>query len=187
MLPIDLTTDRLVLSIPTAADVDAITAACQDPEIPRWTTVPSPYSRADAVDFVDLVAGWWERGEETVWAVRRGGELIGMIGLHRITHHASGGEAEIGYWATAANRGQGLMTEAGHAVVDWAFEQLGLVRLTWRAVAGNIPSARAARALGFRYEGMLRQGLTGPRGRDDGWIAGLLASDDRGPVDWPVL
>jgi hypothetical protein len=34
---------------------------------------------------------------------------------------------------------------------------------------------------------MLRLGLTSGRGRDDGWIAGLLASDDRTPVDWPVL
>lgn len=49
------------------------------------------------------------------------------------------------------------------------------------------PSARAARALGFRYEGLQRQALTSPRGRDDGWMAALLPDDDRTPVDWPVL
>lgn len=96
-------------------------------------------------------------------------------------------DAEIGFWATAAHRGRGVVAEAGRAVIDFAFSDLGLARLGWRAVAGNAPSARTARALGFRYEGMLRQGLTSPRGRDDGWMAGLLASDDRTPAEWPVL
>lgn len=72
-------------------------------------------------------------------------------------------------------------------MIDWGFAERGLARIDWRAVAGNIPSARAARALGFRYEGLQRQALTSPRGRDDGWVAGLLATDDRTPVDWPVL
>lgn len=187
MQPVTLRTERLLLSIPTADDIDAITAACQDPEVPRWTTVPSPYSREDAEEFVALVADWWADGAETVWAIRRGDELSGMIGLHRITTHPHGGDAEIGFWGTAAHRGQGIMGEAGRAVVDFAFAELGLARLAWRAVVGNVPSARTARALGFRYEGMLRQGLTSPRGRDDAWIAGLLASDDRTPVEWPVL
>lgn len=187
MDPVSLHTERVVLSIPTGADIDAITAACQDPEVPRWTTVPSPYTRQHAADFVDLVAGWWADGVETVWAIRKGGVLAGMIGLHRITAPSRGGEAELGFWGVADFRGQGVMTEAARAVIDYAFDDLGLVRITWRAVVGNLPSARTARALGFRYEGTLRQGLSNPRGRDDGWIAGLLASDDRVPVEWPVL
>lgn len=106
MEPVTLRTDRLVLSIPTAADVDAITDACQDPEVPRWTTVPSPYTRENAEEFVEQVVRWWADGEETVWAIRRDGALAGMIGLHRITAHTHGGDAEIGYWGTAAFRGQ---------------------------------------------------------------------------------
>jgi hypothetical protein len=34
------------------ADVPAITVACQDPEIPRCTQVPSPYTEQDAVTFL---------------------------------------------------------------------------------------------------------------------------------------
>lgn len=182
-----LETARLVLSAPTDADIDAIAEACQDPEIPRWTTVPSPYSRQDAADFVRLVDEWWADGSQTVWAVRADGELAGMLGLHHITPHDAGGHAEIGFWMTADARGNGYLVEAARAVIDWGFRELGLARIRWQAVAGNVPSARAARALGFRYEGLQRQALTGPRGRDDGWIAGLLADDDRVPVDWPVL
>lgn len=186
MEPVTLHTERLVLRVPTADDVDAITAACQDPEIPRWTTVPSPYSREDAEGFVDLVAQWWRDDNQAIWGVFRDDVLTGVVGLHHITRHAAGGSTELGYWATAESRGKGFMVEASRAVIEWGFAERGLARLSWRAVAGNIPSARTARALGFRYEGLMRQALTSPRGRDDGWMAGLLASDDRMPVDWPI-
>lgn len=187
MEPVTLRTERLVLSIPTEADIDAITAACQDPDVARWTTVPSPYTRDNAVDFIGVVTRWWADGVANAWAIRRDGDLAGMIGLHSMVRDRHGGDADLGYWGVAAHRGQGVMVEAARAVIDHAFEGIGLTRISWRAVVGNVPSARTARALGFRYEGTLRQGLNGPRGRDDGWIAGLLASDDRTPVAWPVL
>ncbi|WP_372467356.1 GNAT family N-acetyltransferase [Microbacterium maritypicum] len=187
MESVALTTERLVLHAPTEADIDAITEACQDPEIARWTTVPSPYNREDAEHFVRLVAGSWADGSEAVWGMYAGDELVGMIGLHGIATHVTGGAAELGYWVTPAARGKGHLAEAARAVIDWGFTELGLVRIRWQAVAGNVPSARAARALGFRYEGLQRQALTSPRGRDDGWIAGMLHDDDRTPVDWPIL
>jgi RimJ/RimL family protein N-acetyltransferase len=187
MESVTLRTDRLVLRAPTTADVDAITAACQDPEIPRWTTVPSPYTREHGEDFVRLVAEWWTAGSQAVWAVFHDDVLVGVVGLHHITPHPSGGSTELGYWATAGARGKGFMVEAARAVIDWGFAELDLARIAWRAVAGNIPSARTARALGFRYEGLQRQALTSPRGRDDGWVGGLLGTDERTPVEWPVL
>lgn len=187
MEPVTLTTERLVLHAPGASDVDAIAEACQDPEIQTWTTVPSPYSRTDAEDFVRLIGEWWADGSQTVWAAYRDGELVASIGLHHITDAVGGGDAELGFWVTASARGNGYIVEAARAVIDFGFGELGLARIVWRAVVGNVPSARAARALGFRYEGLARQALTSRRGRDDGWSAGLLATDDRTPVPWPVL
>jgi RimJ/RimL family protein N-acetyltransferase len=187
MEKVTLTTERLVLRPPTEVDVDAIEAACQDPEIPRWTTVPSPYTRTHAEDFVRLVGEWWSDGSETVWGIYADGELIGMIGLHHIAEHPTGGTAELGFWVTAPARGKGYVVEAARCVIDWGFSALGLARIRWQAVVDNVPSARAARALGFRYEGLQRQALTSDRGRDDGWIAGLLSTDDRTPVEWPIL
>jgi len=187
MEPVTLRTDRLVLSFPTEADVDAIADACQDPAIPRYVPVPSPYVRQDAVDFVKLVGKWWDAGTDLVWAIRAGEEFCGVVGMHRLASE-SGGSGEIGYWLAPASRGHGYLTEASRAVIDWAFtEPLSLARIEWRAVAGNVPSARVARALGFRYEGLLRQAVTTPRTRDDAWIAGLLAADERMPQPWPVL
>jgi RimJ/RimL family protein N-acetyltransferase len=186
MEPVTLHTDRLVLSAPAGADADAIFAACQDPEIPRWTTVPSPYTREHADDFIAQLAQQWADESHAIWGVFHDGELVGMMGLHHIAPNVGGGSAELGYWTTAHSRGQGFTVEAARAVIEWGFSERGLARITWLAVVGNIPSARTARALGFRYEGTLRQGLASPRGRDDGWMAGLLASDDRSPVEWSV-
>lgn len=182
-----LETARLVLTPPSEADIDAIADACQDPEIPRWTTVPSPYTRADAAAYVRLTGEWWADGSQAVWSVHAGDALVGSIGLHHVTAHESGGQAELGYWVAASARGRGYLVEAARTVIDWGFGERGLARLSWRAIVGNVPSARAARALGFRYEGLQRQLLTGPRGRGDAWVAGLLPSDDRTPVSWPVL
>lgn len=185
MEPVTLRTARLELSAPAAADVDAIYAACQDPLIQRYTTVPAPYARSDAEGFVELAASWWASGSEATWAIRRDGSLAGMIGIHRLGK----GDGEIGYWMAPAARGAGLLTEAARAVIDWAFaaDSLALARLEWRAVVGNVGSARSARALGFRYEGLLRRALASARDREDAWVAGLLPDDDRAPQPWPVL
>lgn len=186
MEPVILRTDRLELSRPVGADAKAIFFACQDPDVQRYTTIPSPYLPEHAAGFIDLVATGWAEGTETHWAVRRDSGLVGMIGVHRIDGRGGG---EIGYWVAAEARGQGLLTEAARAVIDWSFsaDGLGLERLEWLAVAGNIPSAAAARRLGFRYEGLRRQALLSPRGREDAWSAALLVSDDRSPRPWPVL
>ncbi|MCR2826604.1 GNAT family N-acetyltransferase [Microbacterium sp. zg.Y909] len=186
MQPVTLRTSRLELSLPTEADADAVTAAAQDPEVARWTTLPSPYHRSHAVDFIAKAAEWWDAETELTWAVRSDGAWIGMLGLQ---HLHVGGDAEIGFWMAASARGQGYLGEAARAVIDFAFDPdgLGLQRIEWQAIVGNIPSARTARSLGFRYEGLMRRKLVDPRGRHDGWVAGLLPTDDRSPVDWPIL
>ncbi|BDV29973.1 hypothetical protein Microterr_06330 [Microbacterium terricola] len=181
-----LQTERLVLSVPVDGDIDAIYEACQDAAIQRYTTVPSPYRREDAEQFIVKTAEQWAAAEHLTWAMRRGDELVGMVGLYRLSGK---GDGELGYWVSPQARGQGLITEASRAVLDWAFaaDGLSLVRVEWHASTGNIPSARAARTLGFHYEGLRRQALVNSFGRDDGWTAALLVTDDRSPQPWPVL
>lgn len=190
-VPVELRTGRLVLSVPTADDVDAITAACQDEAVQRWTTVPSPYGRDAAENFVNaFVPAGWEAGTARTWAVRlrlpdAATELVGMIGIEGI-HDRAG---EIGYWLAPSGRGLGLMTEAVSAVLDYAFDPDGadLVRVQWRAYRGNRPSARVARLTGFRFEGVRRLGAAARTGREDEWTAALLGCDPRSPADgWPA-
>jgi RimJ/RimL family protein N-acetyltransferase len=185
--PVTLRTARLELSLPRPDDVDAIYEACQDPDIQRYTPVPSPYERQHAEAFVNRVPEDWEAGQHLTWVIREGETLVGTIGLYRIDGRGTG---ELGYWIAPGSRGGGRLREAAEAVIDWGFSPTGtdLTRIEWRAVVGNVASARVARALGFRYEGTLRGALVNARkDRDDGWIAGLLRDDDRMPHPWPVL
>lgn len=178
-------TARLELSAPHEADVAAIHAECQDAAIQRSTTVPSPYLRSDAEAFIALSRGWWEDGSEATWAIRLDDRLVGVTSLARLV---SGGP-EIGYWVSSSVRRQGIAAEAARVVVNWAFspERPAIARIEWRAVVGNRGSAGLARAVGFRYEGLLGQAHHNSLGRADLWIGGLLRDDDRTPAVWPAL
>ncbi len=89
-------------------DIPDIVAACRDPEIPRWTRVPSPYTREDAEQFLADRRG---RGRAPARASRSpicdaaSDRLIGTIGLMEVDRER--GYGEIGYWTAAAARGRG--------------------------------------------------------------------------------
>lgn len=174
-----------MLSAPVVTDVDAIADACRDPEIVRWTPLPAPYERSDAEWFVDEAARRSTADEGFEWAIRHDDRLIGMISLSR----RAPGAAEIGFWTAPAARGNGFLREAAEAVLAHGFEPRGLAldRIEWNAAVGNLASARAARALGFRFEGVRRSAFATPRGRFDAWSAARLFSDDPRPVRWSVL
>ncbi|MGT2464168.1 GNAT family N-acetyltransferase [Sinomonas atrocyanea] len=183
MVPNVLQTKRLKLSAPEVGDEQAIFEACQDPAIARFVPLPYPYEPKHAAGFIQYTASAWEAGRELTWAIRSRDGLIGMTSL-RVNRD----EAEIGYWLAAGARGQGHAAEAVTAVLDFGFavQGLGLARIEWRAAVGNAASARVAESLGFRFEGTLRQGIRLSSGRQDCWIAALLAKDERDPRRWPI-
>ncbi|SDT75477.1 Protein N-acetyltransferase, RimJ/RimL family [Streptomyces sp. TLI_053] len=176
--PVVLTTERLVLRAPHESDIDAIEAACQDPEIQRWTVVPVPYLRGDAEYFVsDLARNGWRTGENPIWCVieRESGALVGTQGLTLPAGRP--GVAEIGWWATKEFRGRGYTAEAATAVARYGLAELGLRRLEWIAYVGNEGSRAVAAKVGFRFEGTLRA-YAQQRGQfHDSWIASLLPGD----------
>ncbi len=194
MEPFVLATEHVRLSVPTYADVDAITTACQDPGISEWTVVPVPYERRHAEGFVRYhVADGWAKGSVYTWAVRAPGDadgpLIGMVGLTCEGGSEEERAGELGFWMSADARGKGLCTEAARLVVDWALdpEGLGLSVVTWVAYVGNWGSRRVAWRLGFRVEATLRKhGLR--RGvRRDTWVGTVLPDDPREPNEpWPA-
>lgn len=184
MDPVSLRTARLTLRPPALDDVDAIAAACQDPGIQRYVPVPVPYTREDAVSYVGAFCpDGWASGERLTWGIHEGDAFVGTVGLSDVAD----GAAEIGWWLAPGARGRGIMREAAATVVDHGFDALGVARIGWRAYAGNTASAAVARALGFRFEGVARLGAMGREGRENDWLAGLLATDDRAPRPWPVL
>ena len=191
MEPTELRTDGLLLSVPTAADVEVITRACQDPDIQAWTTVPSPYTAADADGFLLHVVGpGWASGGGLTWAVRDPDAttpapgLLGMVGLDSVAD----GSAELGFWLAPWARGRGVAVRAVRRVLDHAFDPAGpdLVRVSWMAFVGNWPSRRVAWRAGFRFEGTRRLHAVQRDDRRDAWVGSILRGDPRQPTEeWP--
>ncbi|MBH5336676.1 GNAT family N-acetyltransferase [Streptomyces pactum] len=191
MEPVTLTTERLVLRPHTPSDVPAVHAACQDPDIPRWTNVPSPYTREHAEDFVCRIApqGWRDdTAYDFAVTTRDEGVLVGAVGLVRLNLLAAPErQAELGYWTAKEHRGRGYTTEAGRALARWAFTELGVERLEWYAEVGNAGSRAVAQKIGFRMEGTLRARLLHGGSRRDGWVGSSSPPTCASPPPPPYL
>lgn len=190
MEPVTLRTDRLVLSSPEPGDAEDVVAYANDPDVIAYTPVPVPYGHAEARQWItEVVRTGWATDTRYDFGIRRTDDLrlLGTIGLFGF----DGGAAEVGYAVHPDGRGHGYTTEAARRVLDWAFapapEGLGLVRVQWRAIATNTPSAAIAQRLGLRFEGRLRLGVAHRGRRHDQLVAAALRDDDRSaPTIWPA-
>jgi RimJ/RimL family protein N-acetyltransferase len=162
-----------------AADLDLITATCQDPESARWTVVPVPYTRADAEFFVLRHAPLtWAAGEGAIFGiVDDQGGYAGTIDLR--IDGADDASAEVGFLVAPWARGRGYATGALRSICSWGFDALGLSRIVWRAHLGNEASRRVAVKAGFTMEGVQRAGCAQRGERHDAWVGAMLATDPR--------
>ena len=153
----------------TEADVPAIAAACQDPEIPRWTSVPSPYGEEDARAFVRGL------GNERSFAVvdSETDELVGSVGFWLEDH----GRAGFGYWTRKEARGRGVASRALRLLAGWAAREHGLARLQLMVEPANMASIRVAEKAGFRREGLLRSYIEVNGTRRDVYLYALLPEE----------
>jgi RimJ/RimL family protein N-acetyltransferase len=186
MDPATLTTERLVLRTVGPHDADAVYEAAQDPDIQRWISqFPSPYLREHAQGFTEQLVpdGWADGSMFTFGVFLPSGELVGMLGLTM----RSLGVAEVGFWATKEHRGNGYITEATAAASRWAFTDLSIDRVEWRAEVGNTGSRAVAERAGFTIEGTLRSAINNKGVRRDCWLGSLLPSDLGLPSTAPYL
>jgi RimJ/RimL family protein N-acetyltransferase len=151
------------------SDIPALVAACQDPEIPRWTRVPRPYTTEDARRFLAIAATEAAAGEGIALAVAdQEDRLVGTMGLFGLDGR---GRGEIGYWTAAPARGRGLTTRAVVLMRDWAHAELGLTTIEILSHRDNQPSQRVAERAGFADTGEIRSAPYMPPGRREGYKA----------------
>lgn len=160
------------------ADVPALVAVCRDPEVVRWTKVPSPYTEHDAQTFMLVKQARQARGEEAYFAAvdppdRR---LLGSFSLRPLPARA----ADVGYFVAAGSRRRGVATRALELIAGWAFESLRVARLQLVTDVDNVASQRTALAAGFRREGVLRSYLEVRDHRSDAAMFSLLPGERRG-------
>ena len=134
-----LSTDRLTLRPPCAADAGAIVKELGNFSVSRWTgRVPYPYGPADAEAFLAHCSTLSPNA--LVLAITRDNSLIGVIGIE---------QNELGYWLAEPHWGQGYGTEAARATTDHAFEVLRRDALVASYHLGNAASRRILLGLGF--------------------------------------
>src|SRR4051794_4288775 len=151
-------------------DAPTVSAACQDPDIPRFTHVPYDYSERDAREFI---AGTLGPGrDERSFAIVGAGDdvLLGALGF-RLPHPGTG---EIGYWVAAEARGRGVATRAVRLICESAFAELDIARMQLLAHVENTASHRLAERCGFTREGVLRSWAEMKDGRVDLVMFSLL-------------
>jgi RimJ/RimL family protein N-acetyltransferase len=159
------------------SDAEAVYAACQDTEIARWTTVPSPYERKHAESYVGPVSAgaWLNKTAANFAVVEPDGTLVGSFGLVRMT--PSQGVAEVGYWVAPGARRRGVAVRAAAAVTEWALRDVDFARVEILAAVGNPGYRRVAERIGFTLEGVLRSAGAGRGERLDLAIYSRIATD----------
>lgn len=148
-------------------DVNNIYRACQDPLIPRFTTVTSPYTLTHAQFFVhEQEPARFASKSELIFAITNGHdpdeEFCGVISFHTVSlgNHA----AELGYWIAAPSRGKGIGSTAAKMITEYGFVTMGFRRIEALVDVDNEASKALLRSSGFDLEGIMRNKVT----RDNG-------------------
>jgi RimJ/RimL family protein N-acetyltransferase len=166
-----------------ADDAEGSFEQCQDPVSQRWTTVPVPYTRRDAAEFVEqIVPAGWRDDSDWGFAV----EAADPTGTPRYAGTVSlrpkgQRRAEIAYGSHPWVRGRGVMERALRLLLDWGFGAMDVRSVIWWANRGNWASRKLAWRLGFAVDGTVRQWLPQRGELLDAWVGVLLDTDERSP------
>lgn len=152
-----LETERLILRPFELSDADEVQRLAGDRAVADTTlNIPHPYEDGMAEEWIATHRPRFEAGELLNFAVvlRKQNELIGAVGL-QIDRRDD--RAMLGFWIAKAHWGKGCCTEAGQAVLEYAFAELDLNRICASHLTRNPASGRVMQKLGMVHEGCGRQ------------------------------
>jgi RimJ/RimL family protein N-acetyltransferase len=166
-----LNTDKVVLRPIAVSDAPALFAVHSDPETHRFWSGPAHTSEEETARNVEATL---KREDVQVWAITTdGGIALGRTGLI----HLREGVGEIGIILRRDLQGQGLASAALALVIDYAFGDVGLHRLTADIDPDNVGSLNLFLRAGFQREGLLRDNWKTHIGIRDSVILGKLRGD----------
>ncbi len=133
----------------TALDEAAIDRGLQDPDVVRWFG----RSTQSAAETLHLNERRWEDGSGPTFSIVRDDDrCVGLVWLNL----GGPARATVGYWLLPEARGKGLATRSVRLIGEWAFDELGILRLAILAEPENAASCAVAVRSGYRFEGVLR-------------------------------
>lgn len=153
-VPLEIETARLRLRPIALTDVDEMWPHVSDPRMTPFVTWAAHTDREETRAWIQSTLDAFAKGTDITWVIEHEGRASGCISLNDIRWQFRAlrfDRAEIGYWMALALWGQGFMTEAAHAVTAWAFETLGLHKVTIGCIENNIGSRRVIEKVGFRF------------------------------------
>ena len=157
MEPVTLTTERLILRPPAAADAEAMQPLLSDRKVAEnLLLLPHPYPEGGALEWISKQGEALASGgqESLAIEIRESGAVVGNVSLK---FDQDNNRAEMGYWLGVPFWGKGYMTEAVKAVIDHGFECRGLERIHAGHFVGNQASGRVQEKAGMVREGVLRR------------------------------
>jgi len=176
-----LETERLILREWNLNDIDDLVEGLNNIEVSKWLgSVPYPYTRKDAEDWIGFCMKCVEDGEDHydfAIVLKENNKVIGGTGLEKINRIQ--GTAGGGIWTNANYHGKGYGSEAWGRRIEFAFEELNLRRLETGFFDGNIPSFKMQTRFGGKIEGLKRKSFLcmADNTYKDEYIIGLLKEE----------
>ena len=182
-LPKPTLTGALVVLRPfEAEDIPAMARILSDPDVGRLTgSVNSSDVPADSDEVTDELWDWYGSratvdGRLDLAVVDRAtDELVGEVVINQVD--CDNRSANFRTLVGPQGRDRGLGTEAARLIIDHAFAELGLHRISLEVFAFNPRARRVYEKVGFRSEGVLRDALRFDGAWVDAEVMAMLRPD----------
>ncbi|MCZ4271652.1 GNAT family N-acetyltransferase [Maritalea porphyrae] len=146
---IEIKTKRLMLRPIAMKNAIDVTTALNNFEVAKYlSSPPYPYSIADAKEWIGLNEGA-SVPENTNFAVTLlNGEYCGGVGFDGSAEHP-----ELGFYIAEPKWGNGYVSEAASAAIEWLFANANVTAITSGAYSFNPASLAVQAKLGFQETG----------------------------------
>ncbi len=156
LLKVDNKTELRILEIADISDIFN-TIDTQRDYLGEWLPfVSSTNELSDTEDYVKSVINAINFLAEQTFTIQVNGEFAGIIG-YKDTDWANK-RTEIGYWLSEKFQRRGIMTRSVEKLCEYAFIDMDLNRVQIKCAVGNVRSKRIPIRLGFKLEGVERDG-----------------------------
>lgn len=174
-----LSATRVILRSLGEPDVLALFEVFSNEDVMRYWSSPAMRHPADAGAYLRRIEEGFRTRNLFQWGIARRTD-DGVIGTCTLFHFDTDHRrAELGFALGRVHWGQGIMTEALAALIEFAFGILGLHRLEADADPRNERSLRLLERHGFRREGYLRERYRQNGEIQDAVFLGLLRPEWR--------
>lgn len=171
-------TARLVLRPFVKEDAPAMYRNwASDPEVTKFLSWPTYKTVDTAYEILNIWVPQYRDDTFYQWAIelKEIGEVIGSISVVNFDERVD--MAEIGFCIGRSWWGQGIMTEAFQAVIDFLFGEVGVQRIEAGHDPNNPASGAVQRKCGLKYEGTLRRSIRSNQGITDKTVMAILKEE----------